>query len=272
MFEKRVVFKEENSDLSDILIVLTKVLFIFFIVSIFLFFLWFSKNENSFTLKKFNVYGIVNSNKNNVYSLLEKYRGKNLLRLNLKEIANKLEKMNWYKNVELSVALPDSLDITLQERKPFAIALIGSKLFVIDREGDVIMPFTNKYKYLCKMPMVTGLCSWDDDSTLKKKITLFKNFINSIDQSGMGNYLSRISEVNVNNLDDLIIVVNKMEIKLGDDEFVGKLKRFFKYEKEIVSRYGNFLQVDLSTLEDKMKIKRMGENRIVKLENRNDRR
>ncbi len=266
MFERRIIFKENGSDLSDILLILSKTLFIFFIFSILFILMWFSKSGATFTLKNFEVKGIENSNGKNVSSILEKYRNKNLLNLNLEKVSKKLKALNWYKNVEVSILLPDTLRVVLKEREPFAIVLIGSKLYVVDDNGEVISPFSNKFKYLCKMPMVTGIYSWEDDQAIKEKINLFKNFVNSLKNSGMSKYFSKISEVNVENKNNVIVVVDKIEIKLGSEHFLRKLDKFFKYEDVIVERYGKFLQIDMSTTENKMKIKRMKEDRFVKLE------
>jgi cell division protein FtsQ len=81
--------------------------------------------------------------------------GDNIFSLDLKDIARKLSSQPWIRFARVERRLPDALVIHVEERQPVALARIGERLFLVDRDGT---PF----KYLQEQkgfsaPVITGI-------------------------------------------------------------------------------------------------------------------
>lgn len=67
--------------------------------------------------------------------------GRNLLRLPLDRLAERLESHPWVASVELTKELPDRLRVTLHERRVAALLRHDGELWYLDSEGLVVAPF-----------------------------------------------------------------------------------------------------------------------------------
>ncbi len=77
-----------------------------------------------------------------------------LLGFNASAARERIAKLPWVRSVAVRKIYPDRVEIILKERQPFAIWQSGSQLSLIERSGDVIVPFNNE-KY-ATLPLVTG--------------------------------------------------------------------------------------------------------------------
>jgi len=80
--------------------------------------------------------------------------GTPILAVNPRRAKEQLESLPWVRSAVIERRLPDTLYVSLVERKPLALWQHGGKLELIDREGAVI-PVTRLDRF-AKLPMVVG--------------------------------------------------------------------------------------------------------------------
>jgi cell division protein FtsQ len=73
-----------------------------------------------------------------VYDMVLSEMDKPLLLVDLEGIQTKLESYGWFKEVTVSRRLPETLVVTIVERKPTAVWQRGGKLSLLDDEGNVL--------------------------------------------------------------------------------------------------------------------------------------
>ncbi len=81
--------------------------------------------------------------------------GDNIFSLDLKKIAGKISSQPWIRFAHVERRLPDAVVIRVEERQPVALARIGERLFMVDRDGTC-------FKYLhdpkgFSAPIITGI-------------------------------------------------------------------------------------------------------------------
>ncbi len=246
MSVKKEIYANEESSLLDILMILCKLLFLLMIVSIFLMLIFFSQSRNFFLIKDFKVSGAVNSNVEDLNLILKKYVGKSLLNTEIDKISEEISSCPWYENVIVTKSFPDRLRIFLKERKPYAVALISGKPFLVSEDGMILSKFTKKYKWLIdEKPLITGISQLDDEGVVKKKIGFYKKFVEGLKKDKCSNFLSKISEVIVDNSKNLVVVVDKIEVELGKSGFNEKVKSFFLHKDEIEKKWGKNIRITM---------------------------
>jgi cell division septal protein FtsQ len=72
---------------------------------------------------------------------LQRYAGRNLFRLDLREMERALEETRWIKRAVVKRVLPNGVACALEERAPAGLALIGGRVWLVDDEGVGINPY-----------------------------------------------------------------------------------------------------------------------------------
>ena len=131
-------------------------------LSLILFFLTFtsynfSNGNNSsilFPIKNISVNDNPLINQNLIAQKLENVRGKSLLLLNKKDLKYLKKEFDEIKDFNVKKIYPNTLKITLIEKKPIAVLIKEKKKFIITKEGEVIN-FNENFD-LIKLPFVFG--------------------------------------------------------------------------------------------------------------------
>lgn len=77
-----------------------------------------------------------------------------LLALDAQAARQRIAELPWVASADVRKIYPDTVAVTLKERRPFAIWQSGSQLSLIESSGDVIVPFGDE-KY-ATLPLVIG--------------------------------------------------------------------------------------------------------------------
>ena len=91
-----------------------------------------------FTVQEVTVSGRSRTSPQVIMDELGLERGDLILTFDVAEARAKLERLDWVQSATVTRLLPDTIHVTLIERRPFAIWQRGGRLSVIDREGGVI--------------------------------------------------------------------------------------------------------------------------------------
>lgn len=90
-----------------------------------------------------------------VRSVLRPLFGRNILELDLGEVARAATKDPWVREASVKRILPGSLRVSVAERTPAALALLGGLVYVVDDQGVVMGPAGPDLPY--DLPILTGL-------------------------------------------------------------------------------------------------------------------
>lgn len=80
----------------------------------------------------------------------------------------RISELPWVKTASVRKVYPDTLEVRIDERQPFAIWQHGSQLTIVERDGDVIAPFASGRHAV--LPLVIGYGAAADAATFVDKI------------------------------------------------------------------------------------------------------
>ena len=89
-------------------------------------------------LKEIMVSGNYHLDKEDIVSIINIKKGDPLLNVHLNDIDKKLSRNPWIKNVSVKKQLPGTLLINIEEAVPKALLRIKKKLYLIDRDAEVL--------------------------------------------------------------------------------------------------------------------------------------
>ena len=96
-------------------------------------------SKYNYKFDNLTISGIQNLDKNLIINAIQAQPNQSIFLLNLKDIQQRIKKINWVKSVIVELKLPNSLYIAIQERQPIAIWNDSSnKKFLVDCEGCLL--------------------------------------------------------------------------------------------------------------------------------------
>jgi len=91
-----------------------------------------------------------------------------LIGFDAEEARKRVTELPWVTDASVRKIYPDALEVKIEERKPFAIWQHGSQLAVIERNGNVIVPFSSGRH--ANLPLVIGYGAADRASAFVAKV------------------------------------------------------------------------------------------------------
>lgn len=139
--------------------------------------------------------------------------GMNIFSLKTNEITNSIKTNCWVEDVQLVRELPTKVVIKVEERTPLVTIPIQQRFINLDKQGVVL---SNDISCQENLPLITGLnisSRLNPGQVIQSKELLYVlKGLNMLDS----NALARISEVNLQQKDNLLIyMLDGMEIRLG---------------------------------------------------------
>lgn len=116
--------------------------------------LW-SLNTSYFELKEIRLSGIRYAEEDSVRSMLNSAMGKNLFKLNLKDLEDDLETLLFVEKARIFRNMPAGLNVEIEENRLLALYNTGNKLLVVDHNGDLIAEPRRKNYY--DLPLISGI-------------------------------------------------------------------------------------------------------------------
>lgn len=206
--------------------------FFFFLQQVFLFAFSWDKLE----IKDVNITCENQAIKNNVQDIIGDYAFGNILLFDSHHLQERIESFPRVKNVIIRKIFPLSLDISIEERKPFAV-LKKEYYFVIDTEGVI---FSQSEAFNISLPLL--LDKGNFMNYYREKIDLARECLENMTPEDRQNIeildLSENLNVKVKTKNSLTWLI------LGNDHFGEKFRRYLA-EKTTLERYGELEYVDL---------------------------
>lgn len=94
-----------------------------------------------FSIDKVRIIGNVETTEIDIIRVLELNLYKSLISFDAVKVHNNLLKLPWVAQAAISRIYPDTIEIRIMERYPYAIWQRDANFFLIDKNGDVIKPF-----------------------------------------------------------------------------------------------------------------------------------
>ncbi len=206
--------------------------FFFVLQQVFLFAITWDKLE----IKDVNILCENPSIKNSVLDTIEDYAFGNILLFDSHNLHEIIESSTKVKNVRIRKIFPLSLDISIEERKPFAV-LKKEFLFVIDMEGVIVSRLET---HDIPLPLLFDESNFKD--YYREKIDLARKCLENMTPEER-------KDIEVLDLSENLNVKVRMRdsftwLVLGSDRFGENFRRFLA-EKNYLERYGDLEYVDL---------------------------
>ena len=180
-----------------------------------------------------------------VLAVLEGLRGENLVWPDLNAWRERLLASAWVKDAMLRRSLPSTVDVTLTERAPIAVARMRGELFLVDDRGAVIDDFGPQYADL-DLPMVDGLDGAGTGSGPDgARADLLARLIAAVGQDP--SIARRLSQVDLRDVHNATVVLagDGALIAVGEDRFLSRLQSYLELGEALRTRVADIDYVDL---------------------------
>lgn len=178
--------------------------------------------------------------KNNIQDMIEDYAFGNILLFDKNNLQTRIESIPRIKSVSVKKIFPLSLNISIEERKPFAV-LKRDFLYVIDHDG-VIIDRTDSHN----TPWPLFIDKDNFNEYYREKIELARQCLEKMTPEEKNN-------IEILDLSENLNIKIKMKdsptwLILGNDRFGEKYRRYLS-EKTFLERWGRLEYVDLRFLD-----------------------
>jgi cell division protein FtsQ len=184
--------------------------------------------------------------KGDVLAVLDGLKGESLVSANLEVWRRRLLASPWVKEAALRRALPSTVEVTIAERKPIALARIKGSLYLVDERGLVIDEYGARYADL-DLPIVDGLAPagagrQEADEVRADLVVRLLGAVASDPQIA-----KRVSQIDVSDPHNaaLILSGDPALIYVGDDRFLARLESYQQLASTLRERVADIDYVDL---------------------------
>lgn len=199
--------------------------------------------SDEFALSRVRLDGVERTPLGRLEARLARHRGTNLFDLPLHRIEADLRRESWIRNVSIRRVLPDSLRVTVEERTPIALAILGRRSYLVDETGYVIG--TSGPEAADSLPVLIGLDGLDRDA-LPAALRRGVGYVDRLNRAHPG-FAGGISELDLSRDDR--VVVRTIEpgppIFLDPTRIDRNVPQFVRLRDQIAHRVGAARYVDL---------------------------
>lgn len=185
--------------------------------------------------------------KDELVTYLKGVQGDNILKVHIKDIANKIKRHPWIKDVSVRRELPDTIFVDISERTPAVYLNNKGRLYIADEEGVIL---DNKTGSILSLPVVYGVTIRDVrlggkspykqiDKQLLSALEVIRELSSLpwIDLANVGIEVEERSQV--------VLHLKGFRIKLGRGRYKEKLNRFYEIAKNLEDKGVSYKEVDL---------------------------
>ena len=193
------------------------------------------------------VHGNVQLSAGEVQALVDGLRGTSILTADLASFRRRLLQSPWVADVALRRVLPSTIEVFVRERRPMGRALLGSQLYLIDRQGTVIDEFGPQYSEF-DLPIIDGLArapGSNEPALDERRAELAARVIDAVAQRK--DLAQRVSQIDVSDLHDAVVLLDEDAalLHLGEDRFVDRLQSYVDLAPTLRERVPEIDYVDL---------------------------
>jgi len=211
-------------------------------------------SSGGFSLKRVTIIGGEHADAAGLESVVRKDFPANVLKIDLHQVGDRLEREAWVEQADVRRVLPSDLVIRIRERVATVILELNGELMLADRTGILLDRFDPKYGKL-DLPVFKGMTG-DDPAGYRAhqrensaRVVLGQRMLEEL-ESGSPAFVSNISEVDLSDPADvkLLLVDDTAEILLGDRDFLRRFQTLMAnlaQYRELQAQYQEIASVDL---------------------------
>jgi cell division septal protein FtsQ len=187
-------------------------------------------------VKKLSVSGLKRVEENQIIARAGFDVGTNVFKVNLQEIRNRVEKLQWVHHAIVQRVLPDQIIIKIIEREPIGLARIQGEIYEFDQEGKVLDPDPIRDS---SFPILDGL-RLDNDKDNLPKVLIYRRILEELGPNSLSQiHINAAGEVTVTSASDPFLV------NLGTTDFRNRWVKYLQLKPQIEQRYPQAVRVDL---------------------------
>jgi cell division protein FtsQ len=189
-----------------------------------------------FEVKKLSVAGVKHVSVNQVLAKAGFEVGTNVFAVDLAEIRERVEQLQWVRHALAERVLPDQIIIKVVEREPIGLARIRGEIYQFDIDATILEPDPAAG---ANFPILDGLSPADRPGNLKR-VQIYREVLEQLSPNSLSEiHIDNASEVSVVSTSDPLIV------SLGTNDFRNRWVRYLQLKPQIQQRYPQALRVDL---------------------------
>jgi cell division septal protein FtsQ len=210
-----------------------------------------------FRLERIEITRTKRLSRNEIIALAGVKLGDPLLRIDLRRIAEHMEKNPWIETLKIRRRLPAALTIEISEREPVAVVNMGY-LYYLDTKGEIFKPLTEGDRL--DFPVVTGITGEDlaKDPAGSKEMLQSALGIMALLRAGTVFRLEDISEIHLDKGYGITLftALGGIPVKLGNGDYNEKLARFSRIYRDLTAQIATLEYIDLN-YSDKIVVKKV---------------
>jgi cell division septal protein FtsQ len=201
------------------------------------------KSRGGFAVESIEVEGAVRGGAASIRDRLAPFVGRNIVDLNLFEVATVAASDPWVLSASAKRVLPATLHVTVSERHPAAVAVIDGAAYVVDTTGYVVGRWRRgAFEHL---PVLKGLDGLERDHLAAALLSGVRAIARL--RENAGTWVGEIAEMDLSRRDRIEVrtVDPGPVILLDPDRVERNLNRYQELRREIAGRAGRLEYVDL---------------------------
>lgn len=182
-----------------------------------------------------------------VLALMDGLHGTHILAVDLDEWRDRVRSSPWVEEATLRRVLPSTVEVRVRERRPMALARVGSGLYLIDPHGVVVDEYGPPYADL-DLPLVDGLMSaarGRPATVDESRAALAARVIDALAERP--DIEAKVSQIDVRDAHDAVVMLegDTAMLRLGEDDFVERLQQYLDLGDALRERVAAIDYVDL---------------------------
>lgn len=182
-----------------------------------------------------------------VLALMDGLHGMHILAVDLGEWRDRVRSSPWVEEATLRRVLPSTVEVRVRERRPMALARVGSGLYLIDPHGVVVDEYGPPYADL-DLPLVDGLMSAAKGRPAtvdESRAALAARVIDALAERP--DIEEKVSQIDVRDAHDAVVMLegDTAMLRLGEDDFVDRLQQYLDLGDALRERVAAIDYVDL---------------------------
>jgi len=196
-----------------------------------------------FEIRSIHVHGNYFVTEEELAPLLKEIQGRNIFRVNIKDIAERIRRHPWIKDVAVRRELPSAMFIDIVERTPAVYLNSGDRLYLADEEGVLL---GDKKVDLLNLPIVYGIDLSDSKIGEKRTQQALLSAIEAKKELSTVPWIDLSSAgIEVKERGQIVLHLKGYRIKLGRGRYKEKLDRFYDIAKNLQEKGISYKEVDL---------------------------
>ncbi|MEZ5286057.1 MAG: FtsQ-type POTRA domain-containing protein [Vicinamibacterales bacterium] len=186
-----------------------------------------------------------------VTSLLDGLQGSHILAADLASWRARLQSSPWVEAASLRRVLPSTIEVRVRERRPIALARVGSGLYLVDAHGVVVDEYGPPYADL-DLPLVDGLMEGGKGRPAtvdEPRADLAARVIAAL--AARPDIEAKVSQIDVHDPHNAVVMLegDTALLRLGEEDFVERLEQYLELGDALRERVAAIDYVDLRFME-----------------------